>query len=95
MGDSVLVEVVDSIQDLNEETARMEIIETTRGENKVEGLAILAKLRHNIRVLLVFDLLSLNEDWRLPGVLYAYDIVVRGHSCRLYLGVNRFDSGRV
>jgi len=40
MRDSVLVEVVDSVQDLGEEAARMEVFETARLRNEVKGLSI-------------------------------------------------------
>jgi hypothetical protein len=40
MRDSILVEVVDSQQDLVEETARILVFETARLRNEVKGLAV-------------------------------------------------------
>lgn len=40
MRDSILVEVLDSVQDLGEEAARMEVFETARLRNEVKGLTV-------------------------------------------------------
>ena len=69
----------------------MEIIKATRGFNKVEGFAMLAEIRHNIRELLIVDLFALYYYWCLTGVLYPDDIVMRSDTCCFYLRVDCFD----